>query len=1018
MKIKKVKLKCTVAVVIVALLCALAATVICAPPSLTVICAPPRLNAEESTALSPADLWRVGNGVTVQANENLPEHMVNGYENHGIGGYKRVTADDLGEERTNGVLFTVTDENATIEFANTIDMSGITKDDSIIEIMPVSSNPIYSLDFTDLRVRLTDADDPTNWFAVHWSAGDIGDFDISNLFACVSSLLVETSTGVNTAFQYGWVPGTPLDQTSWGGPIWHQWGFGFTSLYSPFHNSTYPAGDRGELKIGDMRALPCSFSFDVESKYVWITRYDFERLVALPIGTEEITYVPAFKKNDKGEIVGNDGTDPVTETIMGYGKAFKGFKHNRVKLSIQISGMQKDSVQFYVTNVAGRPMNGETVTDTEAPSVFSPLDDSDLPKADVGMVYPFYDEVEFYDFFDGVLPYDVYVKEPDAADFSADPVTDYVPQKEGEYVFRYKASNKSGNEKHKDYNVFAQYAADEIKINVAGVTKIYCAGEKVPVSSVEFLGGSGKLETAVSVTRLSDGKKIAVENGAFVPTLSGEYAITYSAVDFLGREAHKTVIVTVSNTVKPVYASEIKMYEKLVSGERVKLPTVTAYDYHTLKGQKIDAITEIEVSGKEDFAGVKETLTDGIFKPTIEKFGEEIEIVYRTYCGTDKGTANELKFDVDLIRPDYVWDYFITDGNTTIGYNSADDEENFVSFSATADGAASVEFINSLPADGFTVQFGTTAENAEKFDSFTVSLNDYDDYSIGYEIKVERKDEKETFVVYGDERVAMSGVFGGEGILQLSVRDGRLIDYGGNVLFDFGRDAFPSGRLWVALKLENAKAGATMRLQTLGSQVLRAAYRGGELQKFAYTVAPSIRVADFDNSVDYGNTFVVPEVKAYDMFTSYVETVYSLVDPDGNVLASEKPANGADSYKFDKYGEYTLTFTAQNGNGRKRIIPYTLYVFDRTAPLIKYGGKDSYEVKAGETVTFTAAEIFDTVDENPSYWLFVVEKDMSYVNITATHKYVFDRLGVYAVKYVAYDASDNTSVKEIRVTVK
>ena len=81
-------------------------------------------------------------------------------------------------------------------------------------------------------------------------------------------------------------------------------------------------------------------------------------------------------------------------------------------------------------------------------------------------------------------------------------------------------------------------------------------------------------------------------------------------------------------------------------------------------------------------------------------------------------------------------------------------------------------------------------------------------------------------------------------------------------------------------------------------------------------------------------------------------------------------------------------------------------------------GKALVGAKAGETVTFTAAEIFDTVDENPSYWLCVVEKDMSYVNNTATHKYVFDRLGVYTVKYVAYDASDNTSVKEIRVTVK
>lgn len=1008
MKTVIAKKKFAAAIVFAALLCAVA---------IAVLCMPLFAKAEGGSSRSPADLWSVGNGVTVQANKDLPSRMVSGWENHGTGGYREVTADDLDENQKNGVLFTVTGENQTIEFANTIDLSGFTKDDTIIEIMPVSSNPVYSFDFSDLRVTLTDADDPTNWFTVHWSAGEIDNFDISNLFACVSSLLIETSTGVNTALQYGWVPGTPLDDTTWGSSIWHQWGFGFTQLYSPMHNSVYPSGDRGELQIADMRAMPCSFSFDVAKKHVWITKNDFTRLVALPIGEEEMTYVPAWTKDENGNVIRNTGTETVTETIMGYGKAFKGFKHNRAKLSIKVSGLQKESAQFYVTNVAGRGMNGDEIADDEMPSIHSPLDDEDLPIANVGMVYPFYEEVEFYDFYDGVLPYKVYVKEPNQSDFSAKPVSDYVPQKEGEYVFKYVSYDSSGNSNQKEYTVFAQYAANEIAINVTEPSGGYNVGQTVALPNATYSGGSGKLETEVTVTRLSDGKSISVENAAFVPVLSGEYAVTYSAVDFLGRGASKTVIVSVGNEKLPVYASELKMYKKLVSGERVKLPRLTAYDYSTLPGQKLSATTEIEIRGKDDFAGIKEISADGVFTPTVEKFGENIEIIYRTYCGNDKSGATERKFDAELIKPDYIWDYFIADDNTEIGYN-ADGEDNFVSFAAKTNGNASVEFANSLPADEFELQFGTTEENAEKFDSFKIVLKDYDDASKNYEFDIKNKDDKESLVSHDGESVSMSGAFGGNGILQLSIRDGRVLDYGGNVLFDLGRDAFPSGRLWVALELNDAVSGALMRLQKIGSQLLRASYRGGQLQKFSYTVSPSIRVADFDNSVLFGGTFTVPYAEAYDMFTSYVETFYSLVDPDGNVLASNKPVNGTDSYKFDKYGEYTLTFTAQNGNGRKRNIPHTLYVFDKAAPFIEYGGAEEISAKTGEEVKFEQVKVIDAVDENPEYYLFVEEKDLSYKNITATHGYTFTRAGVYKVKYIAFDASDNTSVKEITVTVK
>ena len=95
----------------------------------------------------------------------------------------------------------------------------------------------------------------------------------------------------------------------------------------------------------------------------------------------------------------------------------------------------------------------------------------------------------------------------------------------------------------------------------------------------------------------------------------------------------------------------------------------------------------------------------------------------------------------------------------------------------------------------------------------------------------------------------------------------------------------------------------------------------------------------------------------------------------------------------------------------------SVFVFDRTAPIIVYKGDTTISAKAGKEITFNEIVVYDSVDEDPQYYVFVIERGI-YRNITAERKFTFTKKGDYTVRYIAADASDNTSVFDVMVTVK
>jgi hypothetical protein len=71
---------------------------------------------------------------------------------------------------------------------------------------------------------------------------------------------------------------------------------------------------------------------------------------------------------------------------------------------------------------------------------------------------------------------------------------------------------------------------------------------------------------------LSDGAFIEHDGKYFVPYLTGEYAIEYTLSDYVGNVLTTHLKRIVESDKTPVFASELTMYKKFISGVKVQLP--------------------------------------------------------------------------------------------------------------------------------------------------------------------------------------------------------------------------------------------------------------------------------------------------------------------------------------------------------------------------------------------------------------------------------------------------------------
>lgn len=928
----------------------------------------------EEYKVTPSSLWTAADGITVEENVDLPEYFYNG---------KALTTGETVHDRNssywsptdiNGILVSSTTTVRSLDFNNVIDVSEYTKNDRLLDFTPITSSRHVSADFGTLYVTLQDYDDPDNWVKVEFYAG-------TTQFSVKSYVKVHTSTGYVGGYKWG--------QLSQSGGV-----SGLETSVAGFYNSVAVANP---LNWEDYCAMQFSLRYDAAENAI--------RLGGAYTHTDP-QYV--LKLDDSGTV--------------GNGNEWTGFKNGRVKLSITVDDINADVARFYITRVANIPMCGESVTDDGKPSVLVKIPEGDVSTTAAGYKYKLFD-CEFNDAVDGRLDYEVYLKTPEDEDFSEFSIgKDYfVPLVAGKNVLRYYAKDKSGNEAYRDFELNV-VSKDELVAPYIDAEEIadVAVGQTVKISTPEYGGGVGSPVIENYVVRLSDGKIIANDATSVTPYTEGEYAVVFKTEDYIGWKEVKTVYFDAVNDGNPVFDADIEFYDKFVSGVTVELPKPLVYDFSSVQGQKLAAEVNVKAVGSGNKSDYEEKIENYVFTPDKAKFGDEVTVVYETYC-RDYGENKVVKsFTVPIFKPEYMWEYFSVGKDVVVNYNKSGTTDSYVSFASRAGSKdTSAKYLYPLYVRDLAIQFASPASRAN-FDGLVLEFTDFTNSENKAKFVVKQYNAELCSVEFNGKIGYAEGVLGNStSVIWLSISDGKLYDMStGNYMFDVdGENGFDCEKAWLKIDYLNLNGDSVTYIKKINNHIFKASYSNGKLRKFNDAISPKIVL---DEPViwesDIGETVKVPDGRGYDEFSSYTEVYVTVKAPTGNLILDNVKSGGGLSFETNEYGVYYVTYTCKDAAGNIGKTESSVYVRDVEIPIL-FCGEESTTCKVGQKLTFRGARAIDNVDGVLTVTAFIITPASKFVNITESNAYTFETAGKYVLRYCATDSNNNLVYKDYVIIV-
>lgn len=345
--------------------------------------------------------------------------------------------------------------------------------------------------------------------------------------------------------------------------------------------------------------------------------------------------------------------------------------------------------------------------------------------------------------------------------------------------------------------------------------------------------------------------------------------------------------------------------------------------------------------------------------------------------------------------------YFVTD-NLTL---EALDRE----MRMTTSGGGSATFINALYGEGFNAEFRSDDALAG-LSSVDITLTDALDDSAALTLSFTAG----TFSIDGvmTALTAAEVTSGGAYIFRYSSGTVTMGTGETVAVSDYSDFAgFPSGRVMCEITLNGS---GSIRLSTINGQRFSSSDRDA--------VWPDILIyGSYGSSAQFGSEVTVFAAMSMDVLDPYTEGSVSVyydgapVTADDGTVLSEVPFDREYTFTADRYGSYTVTYSAADSNGLSQPYSYTINVPDTVAPEITLSGTVPETAAYGSRVTLPAATATDNVDGAAEVFVYVFGPDQSV--IFADGSFEANRRGRYSVRYLAMDAAGNIAIAEYTITV-
>ena len=707
---------------------------------------------------------------------------------------------------------------------------------------------------------------------------------------------------------------------------------------------------------------------------------------------------------------------------------WKGFTTGEVYCKINLIGLQSDSGSLLIDSYAGFDLSKGTITDEKGPVLeidFGDYTEGDLPCAVVGYKYPLFNS----------WAYDLYSGEEDVSVkvymnyYSSSPIELFVrkdltftPTFAGVYYAVYEATDGQGNKTTHIIEIEAMVNDDiePLAITLSDHASTCVVGESyaLPEATVSGNVGNGTL----TVKAVNEGKTISIEKNSARPVQVGTMAITYTATDYVGRNAEKVIEVEVTATNKATFIEKPVLPKYFVEGNSYKLPIINAYNF--VDGNGASVATTIKAKAKDG----TESQVSGVYVPSVANHGDEVEIIYEAKIGSE---VSEYKKSIPVYKTKAsgkldMTKYFITDNGGLEAKTSS------MLLNVSTD--TSFHFINSIYSTQAVVEFSTTTTMGN-IGKFNIILTDYYDDNNQIMFSYVYTGSRLEFFVNGNENAKVPVTTNAKyGVTFDNLNSVVYYDATSNQVFAINKNllgedfnGFENNEFYLTFQFENVKAAASLELRTINGTTF--------CNTTSDYIGPAVAIAGESGGEKLINEeFVLPAALVYDVLDGKMDAYLTVYAPDGSPVTSTEgvvldylPITGNDIHKIKltQFGDYQVLYnTKEDSFGNKTNKSYFIRVIDNTKPVITLESALPKTVTVGSNIHIPKAVVTDDKDSNLSWEVYIINPhgtifQFNYtVGGTQQMGFVASEVGEYTIIYSARDTEGNLAVDVYTVVVK
>ena len=742
----------------------------------------------------------------------------------------------------------------------------------------------------------------------------------------------------------------------------------------------------------------------MNDRYGTVCRFSFCNL-GMGGATPENDRVRIFWDYNEKQVVVSSSSSPAEVGVVVdfdspdcYKEFWEGFSNGKCRIAVYATAMYKTNAKIFITGIDGQDLSCAIAEDTESPEFTIDVPDT-VPKGIVGYNYPVFPYTVRDD--NGVksssvnVYYNYYSDHPASITIKDGKVK---PPYAGKYTLVYRAEDYYGNvvEEVVDFSVDSAGVASKLTLDVNGSYEGCLAGEMVSIlpSAISYNPVYGSVTEQVVAS--CNGISLDITGlEAFRPIAVGEWTVTYSVTDALGREAScsKTFTAAVNNT--PVFLNDnfSMLPQYFVSGTTYELPAL----YATSFGANV---TEALASIKYAVDGTEQAVSGYKFTPVSSRALSNVVITYFV-DGAEVTVTRPIVNPYDGNRLDITRLFQVVNGSADIVSNNTG-----LAFTANTDFVS--DFIN--PIIYSKLQLGLTIKGTSKV---TFTLNDVDNSELELTIGFVGANGKYDMYVNGVKvdtitRSTISIKFEGTKMLVNSATYNLKKYLDGSEFTEFD-----SGKVYVRMSMAE---GSSVELDKIGNQTLR--------KTNSDLIDPMMWVDEnIDLYVNLNASIVLPDALACDAISGACPITVTarlngkyLKTADGREI-KDLPYEPGLEVVLSEYGNCFINYKTADAADNPFSVSLAVYVIDDVKPELEVSATIPNSAVVGDTIKVEGLVATDNYSFEVVTCVITIDPALAY-DVSKDGTITFDCAGKWIVRCVAYDESGNLGYVDYTVVVK